>query len=255
MGAVKQAIDDGANPNTLKGERSAWNKYWLPFTRRMNTSPWREFELLRHPYREGCLMCGFAVHIWRHILPRSKTDKRARVDSVRNVLGHVARKHERSGQAVAKPTRLSHVLRGFVRRRIADYGLALPVRAEPFTADENRLMLDLDGQMVGGERVDPAALFWSGWRLVDTYATETGVRKSEIVGADDIYYTRADVQLILNGVPIADPAPEHWASAVPRRDLVTVAVNVSKADFNGTKFGPSLISTLYDPDNPMSFAR
>ena len=254
MGDVQQAVADGANPRTLKGERSAWNKYWVPFTRRMNTAAWRGYEALRHPYREGCLVCGFAVYVWRHIKPRRKSDRRARVDSVRNVLGHIGRKHDRNGQTFAKPKMLSHVLRGFVRRRIADYGLALPVRAEPFTADENCAMLNLDGKLVGGNLVDAKSRFWSGWRLVDTYADESGVRKSEIVGDDDAYYSRADVQLVLNDVPIADPSPEEWAAAVPRRDIVTIAVNVSKADFDGTKFGPSLVSSLYDPANPMSFA-
>ena len=38
------------------------------------------------------------------------------------------------------------------------------------------------------------------------------------------------------------------------RDKVLLRVNVSKADFDGTKFGPNLISLLFNPANPMSFA-
>lgn len=41
---------------------------------------------------------------------------------------------------------------------------------------------------------------------------------------------------------------------VSGRDRVTVEVNISKADFDGTKFGPSLVTLLFNLDNPMSFA-
>ena len=60
--------------------------------------------------------------------------------------------------------------------------------------------------------------------------------------------------LVLDGVPIADPEPEQYAAMVSGRDRVTVEVNISKADFDGTKFGPSLVTLLFNLDNPMSFA-
>ena len=41
---------------------------------------------------------------------------------------------------------------------------------------------------------------------------------------------------------------------VSKRDRVTVRVGPSKADADGTIFGPNLITSLYNTDNPMSFA-
>ena len=63
--------------------------------------------------------------------PRKATDKCARVDSVRNVLGHVRRLHDRRGMQLASTKMLAHVLRGFARQRLADHGIAVPERAEP----------------------------------------------------------------------------------------------------------------------------
>ena len=67
-------------------------------------------------------------------------------------------------------------------------------------------------------------------------------------------YMRADVTLWLDAIEMVDPTDAHLLSMVPMRDYITVAVNVSKADSDGTKFGPNLISLLYNPQNAMSFA-
>ena len=56
---------------------------------------------------------------------------------------------------------------------------------------------------------------------------------------------------VLTGMPgpvvtRADPSPEDFRAMVPMRDKAMVAaVNVSKADFDGTKFGPSMVALLY----------
>ena len=237
----------------MKGETSAWTKYWLPYTRKLKTRPWRGFESIAHPLREGALLCGFAVDVWSAIQPRSKADTCARVDSVRNIIGHVRRMHDRKGMPLITTRMLAHVLRGFTRQRIADHGIALPVRAEPFTVDESLRMKQPSG-VINKRVYDPATRFWAGWRLVDTFGDQTGARKSELVGWDDVYFKRSDVQLVLDGVTIADPTPAQWAAVAPGRDLVLTAVNVSKADFDATKFGPSLVSSLYNPSNLMSYA-
>ena len=54
---------------------------------------------------------------------------------MRNIIGHVRRMHDRKGMPLVATRMLAHVLRGFTRQRIADHGIALPVRAEPFTVD------------------------------------------------------------------------------------------------------------------------
>jgi hypothetical protein len=206
-----------------------------------------------HPVREARMVCGFAVDCWHQIKPRKKADACARVDSVRNIIGHIRRKHDRCGQQLVSTKMLAHVLRGFTRQRVADHGIAVPERAEPFTVSENVRMKSPAGK-INGRTYDPNTRFWAGWRLVDTYGDQTGTRKSEIVGAPDIFFTRADVQLVLDGASIADPTPEQWDAAVPGGSLVTVAVNVSKADFDGSKFGPNLVTSMHNPANPMSFA-
>ena len=75
-----------------------------------------------------------------------------------------------------------------------------------------------------------------------------------MVGTEEIGFTRADVQFVVGGVTYPDPTPAQLRAFTSGRDRVTVAVNVSKADADGTKFGPSLVTSLYNTANPMSFA-
>ena len=253
MCGVDEAIADGVNDNTSKGEHSAWTRYYLPYCARLRTTAWRGVQAAINPVREGAFICGFAMEVWRKMKPRRRADAAPRVDSVRNVVGHIRRRHERRGQQLVSTKMLAHVMKGMVRRRIADHGLALPVRAEPFTADENVRMKSVPpGTPVAGRQRD--ARFWAGWRLIDTYADQAGPRKSEIVGYEDIAFTRADVQFVLNGRVIPDPSPSDLNAMKSGRDRVHVKVNISKADFDGTKFGPSLVALLLNADNPMSFA-
>ena len=187
------------NDNTGKGEESAWRKYYLPYCREMNTAPWRCFEAHTHPLREGAFLCGFAMRVWSKMKPRRKNDMRPRVDSVRHVIGHVRRRHERRGYVLASTHMLAHVLRGLTRRRIADYGLALPVRAEPFTVQENVALKGVPATTKVAGRLRPPQ-YWAGWRMVDTYGDQTGSRKSEIVGYDDIAYMWSDIEYEIAGV-------------------------------------------------------
>jgi len=110
------------------------------------------------------------------------------------------------------------------------------------------------GTRVAGRPYDPEAVFWRGWSLVDTFADQTGSRKAELISHHVIMYMRADVSLWLDGIETVDPTATQLLSMVSMRDYLTVAVNVSKADSDGTKFGPNLISLLYNPNNAMSFA-
>jgi hypothetical protein len=96
--------------------------------------------------------------------------------------------------------------------------------------------------------------YWAGWRLVDTYADQAGPRKQEIVGYEDIGFTRGDVHFVIYGRLVADPSAAELNQMRSGSDRVHIKVTISKADFDGTKFGPSLVSSLYNRENPMSFA-
>ena len=253
LSTARQYIERGVNVNTRAGEVSAWHKYYLPYCKLVGAAPWRNFEAARGPVGEAELTCGLAVHTWINMRPRKRTDPAPRVDSVRNVLSHIRRRHDRAGFPTAPWKMVRHLLKGMAVQRIADYGLALPVRAEPFTAEENIAMKSLPAR-VGRRAYDPRSRFWASWRMIDTYADQAGPRKSEVVGNSDIRFVRADVQCTVDGVTYPDPGPEVLKAFVDGRDRVTVAVNVSKADFDGTRFGNSLVSLLYNSKNPMSFA-
>ena len=193
------------------------------------------------------------MYVWRRMAPRRRTDKAPRVDSVRGVLGHIRRRHERRGHTLVSNKAVAHLMRGLTRKRLADYGIAVPVRAEPFTAADNVAMKAVPPATRVRGRLQTAQ-FWAGWRLVDCYGDQAGPRKRELVGYADLHFRRSDLQIVLNEVPIADPTREQLHAMVPGRDRVTVAVNISKADADGTKFGPSLVTSLFSRDNPMSFA-
>ena len=256
--AVDSAVHDGVNPRTAKGEASAWNRYYVPYCRRLHTATWRTWEATRDQLREATHACGFALDIWNKMQPRTKDDVWARVDSVRNVVGHVRRAHDRRGYVFANSKIMAHVFKGLARRRLTACRVPVIRRAEPFTVNELLAMKRIpEGAKIGRRKYEAASRFWKGWRLVDTFTDQTGVRKSEIVGFDDICFTHADVQVVIDGVTYLDVGPEQLARLRERRyrtAYITVAVNVSKADSEGTKFGPNLISLSYNPDNPMSFA-
>ena len=251
---VDETLLRGVNPRTAKGEKSAWFKYWLPFTRRMGTAAWRGTNALVEPATEAILLAMFILDTWRKMAPRSHADTAPRVDSVRNVVSHVRRKHDRRGQTLIQNKVLSHLFRGIARQRLDEHGVSLPVRAEPFTIDQLCRMKHLPNAVIAGVPYQPESRFWAGWRMVDTYFDQTGVRKQEIVGFPDIHYLRSDVLFVVDGVPYRDPSPAVLRQFVSMRDTVRVQVNISKADFDGTRFGPSLVVSLFNVDNPMSFA-
>jgi len=131
----------------------------------------------------------------------------------------------------------------------------MPVRAEPFTAADNVDLKNLhDGQIVGAHTYDASSRFWAGWNLVDTFADQSGSRKSEVVGSDDIHYIWRDLQLVISPTDVAPPSASAAERMVPGASYVTVVALPSKADNDGTIFGPNLMTFLHNPDNPMSFA-
>ena len=255
---MEETIECGRNANTRKGELSAWRKYYLPYCRRLRTSPWRGFAASSDPMREAVFAGGFCAHVDREIKPRKRTDKAARAGSVRNVLAHVRRMHDRRGFVFAASKLVTHVLRGVARRRLAKYGVALPVRAEPFTSEENVAMKDIPtGTVIDGVAYDPSSRFGRGWRLVDTFADQAGIRKQEAVGYDDAYIARADNRVMVDGVIYSDPDADtlrRMRDTGSGRDLVLATVTASKADFDGSRFGPNVVALLYNADNPMSYA-
>ena len=62
----------------------------------MRTALWRTYEALADPRREAAHACGLVIYAWRRIKPRTKADKQARVDSVRNIIAHVRRRRDRA---------------------------------------------------------------------------------------------------------------------------------------------------------------
>jgi hypothetical protein len=256
--AVDDAIADGINDGTASGERSAMNKYYIPYAKSLGTAVWRTTAAAANPIREGAFACGFALRVWKLMKARTKADKLARVDSVRSVIGHVRRAHSRKGYSFASTSMMAHVMKSLSRRRLLAVGVAIIRRAEPFTTQEAVATKTITpGTKVGLRVYQPNTLFWAGWRLVDTYSDQTGARKAEVVGDGKLGFHHNDVQFSLDGATYTDPSPSDLARIVAgdfRTVYVTVAVGPSKADQDGSKFGQHLVSLLYNRANPMSFA-
>ena len=153
---------------------------------------------------------------------------------------------------------MAHVFKGLARRRVRDHGIKVIRRAEPFTVDQLCRMKRLQNGMNVGRRIYQSTdIFWAGWRLVDTYTDQTGARKAEIIGFQDIHFLHSDTALVVDGTRYPDFAEAALAklrSGAYTTAYVTVKVNISKADPEGAKFGPNLVTSLYNPLNPMSFA-
>ena len=71
--AVDSAIADGVNDNTASGERSAFNKYYIPYANSLGTAVWRTMAAAANPLREAAFACGFALHVWKRMKARTKS--------------------------------------------------------------------------------------------------------------------------------------------------------------------------------------
>ena len=249
----------GANSNTVKGEKSAWSKYWFPFTRRLNTPAWRTAEAQSNPQREGFLEMAFVIDTWQRMDPRSKNDAVAQIQSAINVLGHIRRMHSRKGYAMPPAALLQHVAKGMAKEMMINYGKhsMVPTRCEPFTADQNVRMLSLvHGTIINGREYNASAVYWRSWRLVDTFANQTGERKSGIIGHELGEYNRADVLYVIGEEPPnPDPSPDELAlMGRHNEDRVLVKGGPSKADQNNKYFGAAPRVFKLNRTNRSSFA-
>ena len=256
--AVHSYAQFGANAATLAKEKSAWRKYWIPFTRRFRTREWRSDEAQQDPEREAVLQIGFAIDTWQIMKPRSKADAVAQVQSAFNVLGHIRRKHSRKGYIMPPPAMLTHVARGMNKEMLLNYGKhsAVPTRAEPFTADQNNRMLTLPaGTLVNGKPYRSTSEFWRGWRLLDTFANQTGERKMAIVGHELGEYVRSDVVFNINGTLTADPTPEQLRGMGSHiHDRIILRGGPSKADRDNRYFGAAPRVFMFNRSNTSNFA-
>ena len=256
--AVHGYAQFGANAATLQKEKSAWRRYWVPFIQRLRTREWRSDEAQQDPEREALLQIGFAIDTWQRMKPRSKADGVAQVQSAFNVLGHIRRKHSRRGYLMPPPTMLAHVARGMSKEMLLNYGKhsAVPTRAEPFTADQNKRMLSIPvGTLVSGKPYRPTSEFWRGWRLIDTFANQSGERKMAIVGHELGEYTRADVVFNINDTYTADPTAEQLRDMGSHlNDRVVLRGGPSKADPDNRHFGAAPRVFMFNRSNASNFA-
>ena len=252
---VDDTVDAGINANTANGERSAWTKYFVPFCKLMRTPTWRGPQAVLDPAAAARFLQAFTLYVWEHMAPRRHDDMAPRVQSTSNVVGHIRRALDRKGHALAPPSATKHLLKGLVRKRLREYGVAMPVRAEPFTAADNIALKSMrDGQRVGTRTYDARSRYWANWNMVDTFGDQSGSRKSEVVGDHDIHYRWSDVQLVIGPGDTAPPSASAVERMVANSSYITVVALPSKADNDGTIFGPNLMTFLYNPANPMSFA-
>jgi hypothetical protein len=58
----------------------------------------------------------------------------------------------------------------------------------------------------------------------------------------------------VDGATYSDPSPEMLQRSANGKGSATVAVNASRADYDASRFGKSLVSLLCDTENKMGFA-
>ena len=117
----------GANRGTVKGETSAWDKYWVPYCQAMGTPVWRTSEAALYPQREGLLHIGFVIDTWQKMKPRRKADPAPKIQSAVNVLTHIRRRHGRKGYEMPAPTMLKFVAQGMATRRCSSPTASTPL--------------------------------------------------------------------------------------------------------------------------------
>ena len=111
------------------------------------------------------------------------------------------------------------------------------------------------GTLVNGKPYRPTSEFWRGWRLIDTFANQSGERKMAIVGHELGEYTRADVVFNINETNTADPTAEQLRDMGSHpNDRVILIGGPSKADPNNRHFGATPRVFTFSRSNASNFA-
>lgn len=180
-----------ANSRTVRRDKSAWDKYWVPYCARHRTSPWRTNPevTVRTSARflvEQAFWNSFLGWVWQTMLPRSRKDTVAKPSSAWQVLLSVRRCHRREAleHCLLPPSAHSDIIKGMTQVFVDTMGpeALLPRRKEPMPNAVTDAMLSIpDGTMLHGRVVDRRDHFWASIFAMMATKRVTGHRKGDVI--------------------------------------------------------------------------
>ena len=239
---------DSAPGTTLRTERSAWNKYYLPYCAHMGTSPWRpNVADLTGPdlLVERIFWAYFLVFVMSRMpaRPGRSNRKAALPSSGYDVVLNVVRKLGREDIVVPSLSLVKRTLQALLRKFVKAEGPIIAQHKHAFKRKDLIRALSIPSGTKVGRRV----IEWTSYLGINLYCLfhtwpETGWRNNEVAAYDgedhdrsrlsrsSLTWSRPDGTFLLN------PKPADYMS-LPDGSFGVIMPACSKPDPTGRQWG------------------
>ena len=238
-------IQEGVPDSTESHERSALNRYWVPFCRDMGMHSKRPPHAALNPQQKRAEHNMRAIFLpWTHARMRGVKQVKASPHSVMSVLRHVINWLDRENDEKTCSNKPKSVLKGMLTLHVAEYGPLLPDQS---LAPPQKVIAALLS-IPSGTKLGTYTLHWDDASMIDFKAMyevslQSGVRLDECsVGIkkkfDKRKMSRRSLMWRINGEIIVSPSAQQLLSLCERRgDGAILLPACSKMDAWGNKHG------------------
>ena len=267
-----QATHWAAPRTTLNSESSAWDRYWVPYTKALGIDTIRS----DMPAHSGADADGFALEcayvagalpwIMMRMEPAKGSTAPPKPTSGLKVLGHVRRVHLKRYHFPHFVPLTAAVMTcdGLCKRYIEVNGpdALTPNRKEALTNEIIGDIVDLfyTSTKVGRRTIDSNSTAWTSVFAMYHLAAQTGMRKAEMTKAAGDKWTRKEVAMtnvrwLINGTVYDYLTPALADQLTDGRDYCLFTPPLSKADQLGLHWGASTIYLRYSKHDKICAAR
>ena len=251
----------GVPANVAANERSAMNKYWIPFCAAVGMSPDRPPITEQTPEQVKAEDRLKAICIpWIYVRMRGRNNPRPLPTSVMNVMYSINRQLNRDNDDDVKLKKPQRVLRGILTEYVAEYGPILPDQALPFPKQVLAALLHLpSGTRLGSVEFDRRERAHFNTLVMFETGVETGLRLDETsISRSGVWnkskMSRASLVWRINGIHVTNPTPEQLR-CLTEHDGACLSPATSKCDRWGNKHGHKTMFLPFRPSRTWNAAR
>ena len=247
---VVDHIEEGVPSNTAANERSAYDRYWIPFCIAMGTSPERPEYSELTPLQKAAEDKLKALALpWIHARMIGRKQPQADPNSAMNSLRNINRVINRHSDEHAPLKRAMKVLKGMLRKHVSIYGPLQPDRALPFPKPVLDALLSFPaGTKFGKFTLDWGSQLGLSIKAMFEVAAQSGLRLDECTTNRDDWnlskMSRASLKYFIRGQYITDPSRQQLRS-MTEKDAAVLTTATSKTDFTGAIHGGKVIVLPY----------
>ena len=251
----------GVPANVSANERSAMNKYWIPFCAAVGMSPDRPPITEQTPEQVKAEDRLKAICIpWIYVRMRGRNNPRPLPTSVMNVMYSINRQLNHDNDDDVKLKKPQRVLRGILTEYVAEYGPILPDQALPFPKQVLAALLHLpSGTRLGSVEFDRRERAHFNTLVMFETGVETGLRLDETsISRSGVWnkskMSRASLVWRINGIHVTNPTPEQLR-CLTEHDGACLSPATSKCDRWGNKHGHKTMFLPFRPSRTWNAAR